>query len=111
MVLQIAMLGIQGDRSQFSVTAMCFNRPGDLLFAGYSDGHFTIWDVHKASALKVITEHKAPVVHILYLGQDSQVSRQFNVVSGDCKGVVKLIRFTVVPWVNRISFSKPVVRI
>lgn len=105
------MLGIHGDKTQSSVTAMCFNRQGDLLFAGYADGHYTIWDVQKASALKVISEHKAPVVHILYLGQDSQVSRQFNVVSGDSKGVVKLIRFTIVPWVNRISFSKPVVKL
>ncbi|KAG6395277.1 hypothetical protein SASPL_145919 [Salvia splendens] len=100
-------LGLQGDRSLVPVTSMCFNQHGDILFAGYGDGHYTVWDVQKASALKVITEHRAPVVHMLYLGQDTQVTRQFNVVSGDSKGVVKLIRFTVVPWLNRISYTKP----
>ncbi|KAK4406644.1 Vacuolar protein sorting-associated protein 8 [Sesamum angolense] len=99
-------LGLQGDRTHVPVTSMCFNQQGDLLFAGYGDGHYTVWDVQKASALKVITEHKAPVVHMLYLGQDTQVTRQFNVVSGDSKGVVKLIRFSVVPWLNRISYTK-----
>ncbi|XP_071937451.1 uncharacterized protein [Coffea arabica] len=103
---KMLMLGLQGERSYVPVTSMCFNQQGDLLFAGYGDGHFSVWDVQRASALKVINEHKAPVVHMLYLGQDSQASRQFNVVSGDSKGVVKLIRFSVVPWVNRISYSK-----
>ncbi|KAK6114959.1 hypothetical protein DH2020_007228 [Rehmannia glutinosa] len=59
----------------------------DAKHIGYGDGHYTVWDVQKASALKVITEHRAPVVHMLYLGQDTQVTRQFNVVSGDSKGV------------------------
>ncbi|KAL3517335.1 hypothetical protein ACH5RR_024237 [Cinchona calisaya] len=103
---KMLMLGLQGERSYVPVTSMCFNQQGDLLFAGYADGHFSVWDVQRVSALRVVTEHKAPVVHMLYLGQDSQVSRQFNVVSGDSKGVVKLIRFSVVPWVNRISYSK-----
>ncbi|KAH6791560.1 transducin family protein / WD-40 repeat family protein [Perilla frutescens var. hirtella] len=99
-------LSLQGDRSHVPVTSMCFNQQGDILFAGYGDGHYTVWDVLKASALKVITEHRAPVVHMLYVGQDTQVTRQFNVVSGDSKGVVKLIRFSVVPWLNRISYTK-----
>lgn len=106
---QMTLLGLQGDRSHVPVTSMCFNQQGDLLFAGYGDGHYTVWDVQKASALKVITEHRAPVVHMLYLGQDTQVTRQFNVVSGDSKGVVKLIRFSVVPWLNRISYTKSMV--
>ncbi|KAL3622320.1 hypothetical protein CASFOL_033731 [Castilleja foliolosa] len=101
-------LGLQGDRSHVPVTSMCFNLQGDLLFAGYGDGHYTVWDVQKGSALKVITEHRAPVVHILYLGQDTQVTRQFSVVSGDSKGLVKLIRFSVVPWLNMISYTKTV---
>ncbi|CAA0827177.1 transducin family protein / WD-40 repeat family protein [Striga hermonthica] len=104
---KMTYLGLQGDRSHVPVTSMCFNLQGDLLLAGYGDGHYTVWDVQKASALKVIAEHRAPVVHILYLGQDIQVTRQFNVVSGDSNGVVKLIRFSVVPWVNMISYSKP----
>ncbi|KAL8062990.1 hypothetical protein ABFX02_02G181400 [Erythranthe guttata] len=103
---KMTSLGLQGDRSHVPVTSMCFNQQGDLLFAGYGDGHYTVWDVQKASALKVITEHRAPVVHMLYLGQDTQVTRQFNVVSGDSNGVVKLIRFSVVPWLNRISYTK-----
>ncbi|XP_075484312.1 uncharacterized protein LOC142524290 [Primulina tabacum] len=105
---KMTLLGLQDDRSLVSVTAMCFNQNGDLLFAGYGDGHYTIWDVQKASALKVVMEHRAPVVHLLYLGPDSQVTRQFHVVSGDSKGVVKLIRFSVVPWVNVISYTKSV---
>ncbi|KAK6114972.1 hypothetical protein DH2020_007241 [Rehmannia glutinosa] len=76
---KMTSLGLQGDRSNVPVTSMCFNLHGDLLFAGYGDGHYTVWDVQKASALKVITEHRAPVVHMLYLGQDTQVTRQFNV--------------------------------
>ncbi|GFQ05580.1 vacuolar protein sorting-associated protein 8 homolog [Phtheirospermum japonicum] len=105
---KMTFLGLQGDRSHVPVTSMCFNLQGDLLFAGYGDGHYTVWDVQKGSALKVITEHRAPVVHILYLGQDTQVTRQFSVVSGDSKGLVKLIRFSVVPWLNMISYSKTV---
>lgn len=103
------MLGIQGDRSHGSVMAMCFNRQGDLLFAGYADGHYIVWDVQKATSLKIIKEHKAPVVHIFYLGLDSQANRQFNVVSGDSKGVIKVIHFKYVPWLNRISINKQVV--
>ncbi|KAL2478611.1 transducin family protein/WD-40 repeat family protein [Forsythia ovata] len=103
---KVFVLGLQGDRSHVPVTSMCFNQPGDLLFAGYGDGQYTVWDVQRTAALKVITEHKAPVVHLLYVGQDTQVTRQFNVVSGDSKGVVKLIRFSVVPWLNRISYNK-----
>ncbi|KAG9149694.1 hypothetical protein Leryth_012420 [Lithospermum erythrorhizon] len=97
---KMLILGLQGNRSHAPVTSMCFNQQGDLLFAGYGDGHYTVWDVQRASALKVITEHKAPVVHMLYLGQN-------NVVSGDTKGVVKLIHFSVVPLLNRISYSAP----
>uniref|UniRef100_A0A5B7BN45 RING-type domain-containing protein n=1 Tax=Davidia involucrata TaxID=16924 RepID=A0A5B7BN45_DAVIN len=103
---KMLMLGLQGDRSYTPVTSMCFNQQGDLLFAGYGDGHITIWDVQKGSAVKVITgQHAAPVVHMLYLGQDSQVTRQFRVVSGDSKGLVLLITFSVVPWLNRFNFK------
>ncbi|XAR49264.1 hypothetical protein NMG60_11032393 [Bertholletia excelsa] len=107
---KMLMLGVQGDSSYSPVTSMCFNQQGDLLFAGYGDGHVTVWDLQKGSAAKVITGiHDAAVVHMLYLGQDSpatrQVTRQFKVVSGDSKGLVWLITFSVVPWVNRFSFS------
>ncbi|KAL6982167.1 hypothetical protein U1Q18_023780 [Sarracenia purpurea var. burkii] len=103
---KMLMLGLQGDSSHSAVTSICFNQQGDLLFAGYGDGHVTVWDVQKGSAVKVITGiHDAPIVHLLYLGQDSQVNRQFRVVSGDSKGLVWLITFSVVPWLNRFSFS------
>ncbi|KAL7224339.1 hypothetical protein ACSBR1_025740 [Camellia fascicularis] len=107
---KLLMLGSQGDNSHSAVTSMCFNHQGDLLFSGYGDGHVTVWDVQKGSAVKVVTGiHDAPVVHMLYLGQDSQgtrqVSRQFRVVSGDSKGLVWLITFSVVPWLNRFSFN------
>ncbi|KAI3757517.1 hypothetical protein L6452_05057 [Arctium lappa] len=103
---KMLMLGLQGDRSYAPVTSMSFNQQGDLLFAGYADGHYTVWDVQRVSAAKIVTEHKAPVVHMLYLGMDSQVTRQFNIVSGDSKGVVKLIRFSPFSWLNRFSTSK-----
>ncbi|KAL8227488.1 hypothetical protein R6Q57_015072 [Mikania cordata] len=103
---KMLMLGLQGDRSYAPVTSMSFNHQGDLLFAGYADGHYTVWDVQRISVAKVVTEHKAPVVHILYLGMDSQVTRQFNIVSGDSKGVVKLIRFSPFSWLSRFSTSK-----
>lgn len=106
------MLGLQGDNSHSPVTSLCFNQPGDLLFAGYCDGRVTVWDVQKGSALKVVTGiHDAPVVHMLYLGHDSQVTRQFRLVSGDSKGLVWLITFSVVPWLNRFSFSTTVIPI
>ncbi|KAM3381430.1 hypothetical protein P3S68_007003 [Capsicum galapagoense] len=84
---KMLIFGSPGDRSHVLVTCLSFKQQGDMLFAGYGDGHYTVWDVQKASVLKVVTEHKAPVVHLLYLGQDSQVTRQFfTVLSGDTKG-------------------------
>ena len=98
----MVILGLQGDRSLAPVTSICFNQPGDLLLAGYGDGHVTVWDVQRASAAKVITgEHTAPVIHTLFLGQDSQVTRQFKAVTGDSKGLVLLHAFSVVPLLNR----------
>lgn len=103
---KMLMLGLQGDRSQAPVTSMCFNQQGDMLLAGYGDGHITVWDVQRASAAKVITgEHAAPVVHAFFLGQDSQVTRQFKAVTGDSKGLVLLHAFSVVPLLNRFSFK------
>ncbi|XP_071726434.1 uncharacterized protein [Rutidosis leptorrhynchoides] len=103
---KMIMLGLQSDRSYAPVTSMSFNQLGDLLFAGYADGHYTVWDLQKVSAAKIVIEHKAPVVHMLYLGMDSQATRQFNIVSGDSKGVVKLIRFSPFSLFNRFSTSK-----
>ncbi|XVF33081.1 hypothetical protein REPUB_Repub17cG0137500 [Reevesia pubescens] len=103
---KMVILGLQGDRSHAPVTSMCFNQPGDLLLAGYGDGHVTVWDVQRASAAKVITgEHTAPVIHTLFLGQDSQVTRQFKAVTGDSKGLVLLHAFSVVPLLNRFSIK------
>lgn len=103
---KMMMLGLLGDRSPAPVTAMCFNQPGDLLLAGYADGHVTVWDVQRASAAKVITgEHTSPVVHTLFLGQDSQVTRQFKAVTGDTKGFVQLHSLSVVPLLNRFSIK------
>lgn len=105
----MVMLGLQGDRSYSAVTSICFNQQGDLLLAGYGDGHVTVWDVQRASAAKVITgEHTAPVVHALFLGQDSQVTRQFKAVTGDCKGLVLLHALSVVPLLNRFSIKTQV---
>ncbi|KAJ9171579.1 hypothetical protein P3X46_014929 [Hevea brasiliensis] len=103
---KMLILGVQGDRSHAPVTSMCFNQLGDLLLAGYGDGHITVWDVQRASAAKVITgEHMAPVVHALFLGQDSQVTRQFKAVTGDSKGLVLLHAFSVVPLLNRFTIK------
>ncbi|KAL0413068.1 UNVERIFIED_CONTAM: Vacuolar protein sorting-associated protein 8 [Sesamum radiatum] len=93
------------ERFSILLNCHCLFQQGDLLFAGYGDGHYTVWDVQKASALKVITEHKAPVVHMLYLGQDTQVTRQFNVVSGQ-QGCGQVDSVFSVPWLNRISYTK-----
>ncbi|CAN4126445.1 unnamed protein product [Withania somnifera] len=103
---KMLIFGLPGDKSHVPVTCLSFNQQGDMLFAGYGDGHYTVWDVQRASVLRVVTEHKAPVVHLLYLGQDSQVTRQFTVLSGDTKGVVNLDRFIVYPLFNRVSLSK-----
>ncbi|KAF5732003.1 hypothetical protein HS088_TW18G00691 [Tripterygium wilfordii] len=64
------------------------------------------WDVQKGSAAKVITGgHTTPVVHTLFVGQDSQAARQFKVVTGDCKGLVLLHACSVVPLLNRFSIK------
>ncbi|KAF3439788.1 hypothetical protein FNV43_RR18066 [Rhamnella rubrinervis] len=103
---KMLILGFQGDRSQSAVTSICFNQQGDLLLAGYADGHVTVWDMQRASVAKVITgEHTAPIVHTLFLGQDSQVTRQFKAVTGDCKGLVLLHSISVVPLLNRFSIK------
>uniref|UniRef100_A0A7N2MV20 Vacuolar protein sorting-associated protein 8 central domain-containing protein n=1 Tax=Quercus lobata TaxID=97700 RepID=A0A7N2MV20_QUELO len=103
---KMSMLGLQGDRSHAPVTSMCSNQQGDLLLAGYGDGLITVWDVQRSSSAKVITgEHTAPVVHTLFLGQDSQVTRQFKAVTGDSKGLVLLHAFSVVPLLNRFSIK------
>lgn len=108
-LFQMLMLGLQGDRSHSPVTSVCFNQQGDLLLAGYGDGHVTVWDVQKLSAAKVITgEHAAPVVHALFLGQDSQVTRQFKAVTGDSKGLVLLHAISVVPVINMFSIKTQV---
>lgn len=108
-MFQMLMLGLQGDRSQASVTSMCFNQQGDLLLTGYGDGHVTVWDVQRSSPAKVITgEHTTPVVHALFLGQDSQVTRQFKAVTGDSKGLVLLHAISVVPLFNKFSVKTQV---
>lgn len=88
-------LGMQADRSQAPVMSICFNQQGDLLLAGYGDGHIVLWNVRKGTVVKVITGgHKAPVVHTLFLGQDPQVTRQFKAITGDSKGLVQLHDFS-----------------
>ncbi|KAF9600812.1 hypothetical protein IFM89_012551 [Coptis chinensis] len=88
------------------VTSMCFNQQGDLLLAGYGNGQIVLWDVQKVAMAKVITgEHTAPVVHTLFLGQYSQATRQFKAVTGDCKGLVLLHAFSIVPLVNHFSIT------
>ncbi|XP_031383259.1 vacuolar protein sorting-associated protein 8 homolog [Punica granatum] len=106
MEAKMTMLGLQGDRSYAAVTSLSFNHQGDLLLAGYGDGHVTLWDVQRGSAAKVITgEHTVPVVHAFFLGQDSQVTRQFKAVTGDSNGLVLLHSFSVVPLLNRFSIK------
>ncbi|GAB4861531.1 hypothetical protein Ancab_036722 [Ancistrocladus abbreviatus] len=101
---KLLMLGLHGDRSQAPVTSIRFSQQGDLLLAGYGDGHVTLWDVSRASAVKVITgEHAAPVVHAFFLGHDSQVTRQFKAVTGDSKGLVLLHTISVVPLLGRYT--------
>lgn len=106
------MLAVQGDRLRAPVTSMSFNQQGDLLLAGYGDGHLTLWDVQKGVVAKVISgEHTAPVVHTLFLGQDPQNTRQFKAVTGDCKGLVLLHIISVVPLFSRFSIKTQVYNI
>ncbi|KAG5009010.1 hypothetical protein JHK87_017525 [Glycine soja] len=103
---KMMMLAIQGDRLHAPVTSMSFNQQGDLLLAGYGDGHLTLWDVQKGVVAKVISgEHTAPVVHTLFLGQDPQNTRQFKAVTGDCKGLVLFHIISVVPLFSRFSIK------
>lgn len=102
--------GSHVEKTQTAVTSMCFNQQGDLLLAGYGNGHLTIWDVQKAIAAKVIPgEHAAPIVHTLFLGQDPQVTRQFKAVTGDSRGLVLLHTASVVPLLNRFSIKTQVI--
>ncbi|XP_078448390.1 transducin family protein / WD-40 repeat family protein isoform X2 [Wolffia australiana] len=104
MEAKMSLLGSYGDRPYASVTSMCFNPQGDLLLVGCSDGRLTVWDVQKASYIKIIHgEHAAPVVHVLFLGQDLQATRQFKVVTGDSKGLVLLHTFSGVRLLNLFS--------
>lgn len=103
------MLAVQGDRLHAPVTSMSFNQQGDLLLAGYGDGHVTLWDVQKGAVVKVISgEHTAPVVHAFFLGQDPQNPRQFKAVTGDCKGLVLLHHISVVVLINRFNIKTQV---
>ncbi|XP_078156920.1 transducin family protein / WD-40 repeat family protein [Carex rostrata] len=97
----------QGEKSPAPVTSMCFNQQGDFLLVGYGDGHLTIWDMAKSSApAKVIYgEHTAPVVHSLFLGQESSSSRQYKAITGDSKGFVLLHTFSVLPLLNRFTIK------
>ncbi|KAJ4795229.1 Vacuolar protein sorting-associated protein 8-like protein [Rhynchospora pubera] len=96
----------QGEKSSAPVTSMCFNQQGDLLLVGYGDGHLTIWDVAKLVPAKVISgEHTAPVVHALFLGQESSSSRQYKAITGDSKGFVLLHTFSVLPLLNRFTIK------
>lgn len=106
---QMLMLGMQGDRLQVPVTSITFNQQGDLLIAGYGNGHVAFWDLQKAVMAKVISgEHTAPVVHALFLGQDPQNTRQFKAVTGDSKGLVLLHSISVVPLLNRFNIKSQV---
>lgn len=100
----------QGEKSPAPVTSMCFNQQGDFLLVGYGDGHLTIWDMAKSSApAKVIYgEHTAPVVHSLFLGQESSSSRQYKAITGDSKGFVLLHTFSVLPLLNRFTIKSQV---
>ncbi|KAF4366492.1 hypothetical protein F8388_003730 [Cannabis sativa] len=101
---KMLILGLQGERSYSAVTSLCFNQQGDILLAGYFDGHITFWDVLKVSAAKVISgEHTAPVVHALFLGLDSQATRQFKAVTGDSKGLVLLHASSAISLFSRFN--------
>ncbi|GAB2217506.1 hypothetical protein Drorol1_Dr00000701 [Drosera rotundifolia] len=81
---KMSMLGLHSDRSQAPVTSLCFNAQGDWLLAGYGDGHVTLWDVQRSTAVKVfVGEHSAPVVYVFFIGQS-------RAVTGDSKGRVVL---------------------
>jgi vacuolar protein sorting-associated protein 8 len=99
----------QGEKSPAAVTSMCFNQQGDFLLVGYGDGHLTIWDMAKSVPAKVISgEHTAPVVHSLFLGQESSSSRQYKAITGDSKGFVLLHTFSVLPLLNRFTIKSQV---
>lgn len=103
---KMLIFGASGEKIPVPVTSMSFNQLGDLLLVGYNDGHLTIWDVHRGTSAKVITgEHNAPVTHTLFLGQDSQVSRQFKAVTSDSKGLVLLHTSSVLPLLNHFSIK------
>ncbi|KAI3974389.1 hypothetical protein MKX01_031058 [Papaver californicum] len=78
-----------------------------MLYLGYGDGHIISWDVQKAQVVKLISgEHTSPVAHTLFLGQDSQATRNFKVVTGDCKGRVLLHVISVVPMFSGLPLKQ-----
>ncbi|CAN6466278.1 unnamed protein product [Victoria cruziana] len=102
---KVFILCSQGDKSHSPVTSLCFSQQGDLLLVGYGSGSLTVWDVQKGSAVKTIAEHNAPIIHTIFLGQDSQVTRQYKALTGDCKGILLLHTFSVFPLLNTFSVT------
>ncbi|KAJ7567914.1 hypothetical protein O6H91_01G011900 [Diphasiastrum complanatum] len=99
-------LGNVMDKSNTAVTSICFNPQGDMLLAGYANGALTLWDVARATIAKAVTgEHTAVVVHTVFLEHDLSTTRHLRAISADCKGLVLLHTFTVVPLLRRYSVT------
>ncbi len=109
MTLQAFFLGGSIDKVGPAVSAICFNQQGDLLLAGYTNGTVSLWDVTRRTVAKTISgEHNAAIVHTLFLGQESGAGRHLKAITGDCRGLVLLHTFTVVPFVRRFSVTTQV---
>ncbi|CAM6071281.1 unnamed protein product [Sphagnum tenellum] len=99
-------LGGSIDKVGPAVSAICFNQQGDLLLAGYTNGTVSLWDLTRRTVAKTISgEHSAAIVHTLFLGQESGAGRHLRAITGDCRGLVLLHTFTVVPFVRRFSVT------
>lgn len=76
---------------------------------GYSNGSVILWDLTRAVIAKSITtEHSEAIVHAVFLWQDYQAARQMKAITGDCKGLVLLHTFTIVPLLRRVTLTTQV---
>ncbi|XP_024531344.1 vacuolar protein sorting-associated protein 8 homolog [Selaginella moellendorffii] len=103
---KVVLLSNAADKSHASASVMCFSFLGDLLLVGYTNGSVILWDVPKAAVAKAVTgEHHNVIVHAAFVGQDGSTGRPLKAMTADCKGVVMLHTFTLVPLLRRFSVT------
>jgi len=53
--------------------------------SGHQSGHVTLWDMNSGTIIKTLEIHSAPVVHLRFLHEYTQI------ISGDIKGLSHVV--------------------